>query len=36
MMIYYVTQAHDPRDPDEHRIRWNDASLGFVWSTQFR
>jgi len=36
MMVYYVTQSYNPSNPDEHRIRWDDPSIGFDWSTQFR
>jgi dTDP-4-dehydrorhamnose 3,5-epimerase-like enzyme len=32
MMVYYVTQTYNPKDPDEHRIRWNDPAIGFDWS----
>ena len=36
MMVYYVTQTYNPREPDEQRIPWNDPAIGFDWSTQFR
>ena len=36
MMVYYVTQTYDPANPDEQRIRWDDPSIGFNWSTEFR
>jgi len=31
-----ITQTDNPKDPDEHRSRWNDPAIGFDRSTQFR
>jgi dTDP-4-dehydrorhamnose 3,5-epimerase len=36
ILVYYVTQVYDPRNPDEHRIPYDDPSIGFDWSTQMR
>jgi dTDP-4-dehydrorhamnose 3,5-epimerase len=34
ILTYYVTQAYDPQHPDEGRISWNDARIGFDWSIE--
>jgi dTDP-4-dehydrorhamnose 3,5-epimerase len=31
MLQYYVTEPYDPSNPDEGRIPWNDARIGFDW-----
>jgi dTDP-4-dehydrorhamnose 3,5-epimerase len=36
ILVYYVTQLYDPKDPDEHRIPYDDPSIGFDWSTRMR
>jgi dTDP-4-dehydrorhamnose 3,5-epimerase len=33
-LIYHTTGVYNPRD--EHRIDWNDATIGFDWTTQNR
>jgi dTDP-4-dehydrorhamnose 3,5-epimerase len=33
-LVYYTTHAYDPAD--ELRLPWNDASIGFDWTTQNR
>jgi dTDP-4-dehydrorhamnose 3,5-epimerase len=35
VLLYYVTQQHDPSAPDEERLAW-DAIEGFPWSVQNR
>lgn len=30
-LVYYVTEPYDPGDPDEGRIAWDDARIGFDW-----
>jgi dTDP-4-dehydrorhamnose 3,5-epimerase len=30
-LVYYVTEPYNPQDPDEGRIAWNDARIGFDW-----
>jgi dTDP-4-dehydrorhamnose 3,5-epimerase len=36
ILVYYVTQLYDPRNPDEQRIPYDDPSIGFDWSTRMR
>lgn len=31
VLFYHVTQAYDPKGPDEQRIDWNDPEIGFDW-----
>ncbi len=31
ILQYYVTEPYDPGDPDEGRIAWDDARIGFDW-----
>lgn len=35
-IIYFTTEIYDPRQPDEHRIAWDDPAIGFNWSTKFK
>jgi dTDP-4-dehydrorhamnose 3,5-epimerase len=34
VLVYYVTAAYNPQDPDEQRIAWDDPAIGFNWQTQ--
>jgi dTDP-4-dehydrorhamnose 3,5-epimerase len=34
ILNYYVTEPYDPVDPDEGRIAWNDARIGFDWTIE--
>lgn len=36
LIVYFTTESYDPSNPDERRIPWNDPSIGFDWTTQFR
>jgi dTDP-4-dehydrorhamnose 3,5-epimerase len=36
ILFYHVTQAYNPRQPDEHRIPFDDPHIGFDWSIQNR
>jgi dTDP-4-dehydrorhamnose 3,5-epimerase len=36
LLVYYVTRAYDPKDPDEHRIAYDDPRIGFDWTTKHR
>jgi dTDP-4-dehydrorhamnose 3,5-epimerase len=36
VLVYYVTKAYDPRDPDEQRIPFDDPTIGFDWSIHNR
>lgn len=36
VIIYFTTQSYQPGNPDEHRIPWDDSSIGFDWSTKNR
>ncbi|MCS1351121.1 dTDP-4-dehydrorhamnose 3,5-epimerase family protein [Mechercharimyces sp. CAU 1602] len=35
-ILYFTTRSYNRTCPDEHRIPWDDARIGFDWSTQFR
>ncbi|MCY0885427.1 MAG: dTDP-4-dehydrorhamnose 3,5-epimerase family protein [Firmicutes bacterium] len=35
-IVYLTTEPYNPQDPDEHRIPWDDPTIGFDWRTQFR
>jgi len=35
-ILYFTNMAYDPKQPDEFRIDWNDASIGFDWQTRNR
>lgn len=32
LLFYHSTQSYDPERPDEERIPWNDATIGFDWA----
>jgi dTDP-4-dehydrorhamnose 3,5-epimerase len=36
LLVYYVTQSYDPKRPDEQRIPWDDAEIGFDWAVKNR
>ena len=36
ILFYHVTQAYDPKQPDEQRIPFDDPQIGFDWSIQNR
>jgi dTDP-4-dehydrorhamnose 3,5-epimerase len=36
ILFYHVTHAYDPQAPDEHRIPFDDPSIGFDWSIKNR
>lgn len=36
VLFYHVTQAYDPKHPDEQRIPFDDPQIGFDWSIQNR
>jgi dTDP-4-dehydrorhamnose 3,5-epimerase len=36
LLVYYVTQRYNPKDPDEQRIPFDDPSIGFDWTTHNR
>jgi len=36
VLFYHVTQAYDPKQPDEQRIPFDDPQIGFDWSIQNR
>jgi dTDP-4-dehydrorhamnose 3,5-epimerase len=36
ILFYHVTQAYDPKAPDEQRIAFDDPGIGFDWSIQNR
>ena len=36
LLVYYVTQRYNPKEPDEQRIAFDDPSIGFDWTTQNR
>ncbi len=33
-LVYYVTEPYDAAQPDEGRIAWNDARIGFDWRNE--
>ena len=33
-LTYYVTEPYDPVNPDEGRIKWNDARIGYDWTIE--
>jgi dTDP-4-dehydrorhamnose 3,5-epimerase len=35
-LLYYVTEAYDPQDPDEERIPWDDPAIGYDWTIRNR
>jgi dTDP-4-dehydrorhamnose 3,5-epimerase len=36
MIVYFTTESYRADAPDEKRIPWNDATVGFDWTTQNR
>ena len=36
MIVYFTTESYRPEDPDEKRFAWNDPTIGFDWSTQYK
>ncbi len=36
MIVYFTTESYRPDDPDEKRFAWNDPTIGFDWSTQYK
>lgn len=36
LLIYHVTQAYNPKEPDEQRIAFDDPEIGFDWSIRNR
>jgi dTDP-4-dehydrorhamnose 3,5-epimerase len=36
MIVYFTTESYRSESPDEKRIPWNDATVGFDWTTQNR
>ncbi|MDT9027892.1 dTDP-4-dehydrorhamnose 3,5-epimerase family protein [Rossellomorea yichunensis] len=36
IIVYLTTESYDPSHPDEFRIAYDDPTIGFDWSTQFR
>ncbi len=36
MIVYFTTESYNPHDPDEKRLAWNDATIGFDWTTHYR
>ena len=35
-IVYFTTESYRPEDPDEKRLAWNDPTIGFDWSTQYK
>ena len=35
-LVYYTTETYDPKNPDEHRIAWDDPGIGYNWETKNR
>lgn len=33
-VIYFTTEAYDPKDPDEERLPFDDSTIGFDWTTK--
>jgi dTDP-4-dehydrorhamnose 3,5-epimerase len=36
MIVYFTTESYRPENPDELRLPWDDPTIGFDWTTQFR
>lgn len=36
MIVYFTTESYQAGNPDEHRIPWDDAEIGFDWTTNNR
>ncbi|WP_096189359.1 dTDP-4-dehydrorhamnose 3,5-epimerase family protein [Evansella halocellulosilytica] len=35
-IIYFTTESYNAKNPDEKRIPWDDAQIGFDWETKNR
>lgn len=35
-LFYHVTRSYSPESPDEERIPWDDPTVGFDWSIEYR
>lgn len=35
-LFYHISEPYDSQNPDEERIPWDDAKIGFDWSTKNR
>ncbi|MEK7516886.1 MAG: dTDP-4-dehydrorhamnose 3,5-epimerase family protein [Patescibacteria group bacterium] len=35
-LFYHTTESYDPQNPDEERIPWDSAEIGFDWTTKNR
>jgi dTDP-4-dehydrorhamnose 3,5-epimerase len=35
-LFYHTTAVYDPKDPDEERLPFDSAEIGFDWKTRFR
>jgi dTDP-4-dehydrorhamnose 3,5-epimerase len=35
-LFYHTTAVYDPNDPDEERLPFDSAEIGFDWTTRFR
>lgn len=36
MIVYFTTESYRPETPDELRLPWDDPTIGFDWTTQYR
>lgn len=36
MIVYFTTESYRADRPDEKRLAWDDATIGFDWTTQHR
>jgi dTDP-4-dehydrorhamnose 3,5-epimerase len=36
VIVYLTTRSYNREQPDEHRLPWNDPTIGFDWSTRHR
>ncbi len=36
VLVYFTTTSYDRKQPDEHRVPFNDPTIHFDWSTQHR
>jgi len=36
LLFYPVTQAYDPKHPDEQRLPFDDPEIGFDWTIKNR
>lgn len=36
MIVYFTTESYRSEDPDEKRLEWDDATIGFDWTTKYR